>query len=68
MQTSATTSSSARDSTRPVGLCGVLSSSIRVRGPTAARSSSGSSVNSGGRSVTGRRTAPANVIVAGYES
>ena len=59
MATSATASSSARVSTAPVGLCGVFSSSVVVRGVTAARSASTSSRKSGARRVTGRRTPPA---------
>ena len=64
MATSAIAWSSARVSTVPVGLCGLFTSSSRVRSVTAARSSSGSSRKSGARSVTGRRTPPAKVIIA----
>ena len=38
--------------TLPVGLCGVLRTIARVRGVNAARSSSGSNVQSGSWSVT----------------
>ena len=51
--------SSARVNTAPVGLCGVFSSSSRVRGVMAARSASRSGRNPGGRRVTGTRVAPA---------
>jgi hypothetical protein len=61
--TRATPSSSARVSTRPVGLCGELSTSIRAPGAAAA-SASRSSAKSGGRVVTSRRVAPASAIVA----
>ena len=57
-----------RENTLPVGLCGELSSSMRVRGPTAARSASASTAQSGGRSVTTRRLAPASAMPAAYES
>ena len=52
----------------PVGLCGVLSSTSRVRAVTAAASSPGSKLQSGGRSVTTRRFAPAIAMLAAYES
>ncbi len=68
MQTSAIAPSSSRDSTRPVGLCGELISITRAAGPTAARNASTSTANPGGRSVTGRRRAPANAMHAAYES
>ncbi len=45
MHAAAISSSSSRPSTRPVGLCGELSSSTRARGPIAARSASASSAN-----------------------
>ena len=45
-------SSSARVNTLPVGLCGELMMIARVRGPNAARSSSGSIAQSGSWSVT----------------
>ena len=61
-------SSSPRENTLPVGLCGELSSTSRVRGPTAAISESTSKLQSGGRSVTTRRRAPAMAIAAAYES
>ena len=54
-------------STRPVGLCGVLTStaSTRPRPPSiAARSASASSAKSGGRSVTNRHVAPAKATHA----
>ena len=50
--------------TAPVGLCGVLTSTSFVRDEKAARSSSGSKPNVGGRSGTGRSTAPASAMVA----
>ena len=52
------------DSTAPVGLCGVFSSSTRVRSVIAAAYSSRGSAKSGARRVTGRRTPPAIEIVA----
>ena len=52
----------------PVGLCGELSSTIRVRAVTAPRSWSGSNAQSGGCKVTTLRTAPAIAIPAAYES
>ena len=52
-------SSSARPNTLPVGLCGELSSTRRVRGVTAAASASASKWKSGVRSCTTRRCAPA---------
>ena len=64
MARSATACSSTSVSTVPVGLCGVLSSTNRVCGVTAARSASRSSRKSGERSVTGRRTPPAIWIIA----
>jgi hypothetical protein len=65
----ARTPSSARVKTLPVGLCGVLSSSSRARGVTAARSSAASKVHgplpsAGGRRGTGRATPPAIAIPA----
>ena len=54
----AISSSSSRVNTLPVGLCGELSTRPRVRGPNAARSSSGSIDQSGSWSVTYRGTAP----------
>jgi hypothetical protein len=57
-QSSAITSSSGREKTLPVGLCGVLTTIARVRALNARRSSSGSNVQSGGRSATKRGTAP----------
>ena len=68
---SATSASSAGVKTLPVGLCGEFSSTSRVRGPNAARSAAGSKAyrpSAAGRSVTGRRTAPASAIEAAYES
>ncbi len=64
--TSAMASSSPRVNTVPAGLCGEFTRIARVRGPAAARSSSGSNVNrpSTGRSMTGLRTAPASAITA----
>ncbi len=56
--------SSGRDSTIPVGLCGELSSSSRVRPVTASRSASRSGRNDGGRSVTGTLVAPASAMQA----
>jgi len=52
--------------TVPVGLCGELTMMSLVRGPTAARSSSGSTANRPptGRSVTARRTPWASAIAA----
>ena len=64
MHAAAISSSSARESTLPVGLCGELSSSTRAFGVIAAASASGSIAQSGARSVTGRRTAPAIAIPA----
>ena len=67
-QSSATSASSSRVNTLPVGLCGEFSSTSRVRGPNAARSSAGSKAyrpSAPGRSVTGRRTAPASAIAGG---
>ena len=61
---SATSSSSARENTRPVGLCGVLRRTTRVRGENAARSDSSSTAKSGNRSTEVRRTPPARAIVA----
>ena len=58
MQRSAIVCSSARESTRPVGLCGVLTRIARVRGVTAAASSSASNVHDGGCSGTGTSRAP----------
>ncbi|CAM5729119.1 hypothetical protein STENM223S_07653 [Streptomyces tendae] len=62
--------SSWRVRTVPVGLCGVFSSSSRVRSVTASRSSSRSSRNapSCGRRVTGTRVPPAIAMQAAYES
>ena len=60
--------SCSRVSTVPVGLCGVFTSTTRVRGEKAARSSSGSKAKDGGRSGTARRVAPERAIVAAYES
>ncbi len=54
--------------TVPVGLCGVLISSSRVRGVISERSSSRSGRNAGARSVSGTRTAPAIAMQAAYES
>ena len=51
-------------STVPVGLCGVFTSTTFVRGENAARSSSSSNPNVGGRRGTGFSTAPARAIVA----
>lgn len=68
---SATSASSVGVNTLPVGLCGELSSTSRVRGPNAARRAAGSNAyrpSAAGRSVTGRRTAPASAIEAAYES
>lgn len=70
-QSSATRASSSGVKTLPVGLCGEFSSTSRVRGPNAARSAAGSKAyrpSSPGRSVTGRRTAPASAMEAAYES
>ncbi len=67
MQASATTWISSRESTRPVGLWGVLSSTARTRPrppSIAARSASGSSAKSGGRRVTNRGVAPAKATHA----
>ncbi len=50
--------------TAPVGLCGVLTSTSRVRSENAARSSSGSKSNLGGRSATVRSVAEASATVA----
>ncbi len=50
--------------TVPVGLCGVLISSSRVRGVIRARSSSRSGRNEGARRVSGRRVAPAIAMQA----
>ena len=61
-------SSSAREKTLPVGLCGEFSSTRRVRGEKAARSDASSTSNEGNRSTDVRRTAPARAIVAAYES
>ena len=63
-----TSSSSARVNTFPVGLCGVFSSTRRVRDENAARSDSSSTAKSGKRSTDVRRTPPASAIVAAYES
>ena len=63
-----TSSSSARENTFPVGLCGELSSTNRVREENAARSEASSTSNDGNRSTDVRRTAPARAIVAAYES
>ena len=52
MHSPAISSSSARENTLPVGLCGELTTIARVRGPNAARSSSGSIDQSGSWSVT----------------
>ena len=68
MQSCAITSSSARENTLPVGLCGEFNSSTRVRGVIARASSSGSNVYSGVRSCTTRRCAPASAMHAAYES
>ncbi len=57
-------SSSSAENTFPVGLCGVLSSSTRVRGVTAAASWSGSNDQSGGWRGTTRRWAPAMAMAA----
>ena len=57
-------SSSARENTFPVGLCGEFSSTSRVRGEKAARNESSSTANDGNRSTDVRRTAPARAIVA----
>lgn len=67
---SAIAASSAAVRTVPVGLCGVFSSRRRVRGVTAARSSSRSRAKAPacGRRVTGTRTAPAIAMQAAYES
>ncbi|CAM5663122.1 hypothetical protein SFUMM280S_08318 [Streptomyces fumanus] len=67
---SATAASSARVRTVPVGLCGVLISSSRVRSVTASRSSSRSrrKAPSCGRRVTGTRVPPAIATQAAYES
>jgi hypothetical protein len=57
--------------TLPVVLCGEFSNTSLVRGPNAARSRSGSNPyrpSGPGRSVTGRRTAPASAMLAAYES
>ncbi len=54
--------------TLPVGLCGVLSSTSRVRDEKAARSDASSTAKSGKRSTDVRRVAPARAIVAAYES
>ena len=67
--TSAKRASSSGVRTVPVGLCGVLSSSSRVRGVTAARTSAGSNVHrptpsAGGCSGTGRTTPPAIATAA----
>ena len=56
--------SCSRVNTAPVGLCGVLTSTSRVRAEKAARSSSGSKANVGGRSGTARSVAPDSAIVA----
>ena len=69
MASSASNRSSWSVNTLPVGLCGLLSSRIRVRGVIATRSSSGSNVHvpapsTGGRSGTGRATPPAMAIPA----
>ena len=63
--------SSSAVNTLPVGLCGELSSTTLVRGPNAARRSSGSNwyrPSAAGRSVTSRRVAPESAIEAAYES
>ena len=64
MQTAATSSSSARLRTRPVGLCGVLRSSSRTQAALH-RGAQRVAVKrkSGGRSVS-RRWAPANAMHA----
>ena len=68
MHAAAIASSSARPSTRPVGLCGELISSTRARGPIAARSAS--SVELELRRSERHRPArgAANAMQAAYES
>ena len=63
--TRATASSSARSSTRPVGLCGVLMTIIRVRGPTARASASTGNRKSGADRRTVRTVPPASATHAG---
>ena len=55
---SAIADSSSRENTFPVGLFGEFTTIARVRIENAARSSPSSNVQSGGRSVTSRGTAP----------
>ncbi len=59
MHRRASSSSSAAENTLPVGLCGVLMITARVRGVNAAASSAESHVHSGARNATGRATPPA---------
>ncbi len=66
--TSATPWSSARVSTRPVGLCGLFTTMALVRGPTARARSSSGNAKSGARRRTVRTMPPAMATQAGYES
>jgi len=58
-------SSSAWLQTFPVGLCGVLRTTSRVRGPKSGASSSLFTAKSGKRSVAKRGTAPAIAAATG---
>ena len=57
-QSAAIRPSSSRVNTLPLGLLGEFTMIAFVRGPNAARSSSGSNVKSSPRSVTNRSVAP----------
>ena len=63
MQSRASSSSSASENTLPVGLCGVLMITARVRGVNAAASSAGVPLPSGARSATGARHAARHLDV-----
>ena len=67
MQSSAISASSSRVKTFPVGLCGEFSTIARTPA-NAVRSSSGSNDQSGGRSVTNRRSAPVRIESGPYAS
>ena len=61
MQTLAMASSSARENTWPVGLCGEFRTSARARGVTAARRAASSNFHSGGVSGTNTGFAPQRI-------